>query len=125
MTRTLNRPFVRVVTTVREALSKEGFGVLTEIDVSAMFKQKLNLDFRPYVILGACNPPLAYRALSTERDLGVLLPCNVAIYSADEPGRTTVSAVDPMASLERAQLPELAPIATEVKERLQRVLAAL
>jgi uncharacterized protein (DUF302 family) len=110
---------------VKAALAKEGFGVLCEIDVTATFKQKLNQEFRPYVILGACNPPLAFRALSAEQDIGVLLPCNVAVYAAEEAGRTIVSAIDPEVSLGRVGRPDLEPLAAEVKSRLGRVLSSL
>lgn len=124
-TRTLNVPFERALPLVKEALAKEGFGVLCEIDVTGTFKRKLDQDFPPYVILGACNPPLAFRALSAERDIGVLLPCNVAVYAAEDAGRTVVSAVDPEASLGRVGRPDLEPLAAEVKTRLGRVLASL
>lgn len=125
MSRTLDLPFEQAVARVREKLPGEGFGVLTEIDVTATLKAKLNQDFRRYVILGACNPPLAFRALSAERDIGVLLPCNVVVYAADEPGKTVVCAIDPESSLGRVGRPDLAPLAAEVKSRLTRVLAAL
>ena len=126
MRRTLDVPFEQAVARVREKLPTEGFGVLTEIDVTATLKAKLNQDFRPYVILGACNPPLAFKALSAELDIGVLLPCNVVVYAADEPGKTVVCSIDPESSLGRVgDRPELAPLAAEVKARLSRVLAAL
>ena len=124
-TRTLNVPFDRGVALVKEALAKEGFGVLCEIDVTGTFKRKLNQDFRPYLILGVCNPPLAFQALTAERDIGVLLPCNVAVYAADEAGRTIVSAIDPEVSLGRVGRPDLEPLAAEVKKRLGRVLSSL
>lgn len=84
--------------------------------------RKLDADFRPYVILGACNPPLAHRALTAERDLGLLLPCNVVVYAADEPGRSVVAAMDPEAALELTGNPEVREVAKEVKARLERVL---
>lgn len=108
---------------MKEELAKEGFGILSEIDIAATLKQKLDVDFRPYVILGACNPPLAHRALTAERDLGLLLPCNVVVYAADEPGRSVIAAMDPEAALELADNPEVGEVAKEVKARLERVLS--
>jgi uncharacterized protein (DUF302 family) len=124
MSRTVHLPFEATVEKVRKALADEGFGVLSEIDVRATMKQKLQLDFPPYVILGACNPPLAHRALTLEPDIGVLLPCNVIVRS-DEPGKTVVAAVDPETSLSRVGAPDLAPVAAEVKARLTRMLGAI
>ena len=109
----------------REALRAEGFGVLTEIDVRATLKQKLDVDFRPYVILGACNPPLAHKALTAERDIGLLLPCNVIVYAADEPGRSVVAAMDPVAALALSDNDDIRPLALEVRSRLERVLTAI
>src|SRR3972149_348277 len=116
-------PYERAVERAREELGKEGFGVLTEIDVKATLKKKLDVEFRPYVILGACNPPLAHRALSAERDIGLLLPCNVIVYAGDEPGRSVVAALDPGVRLRGAGTPALEPLAQEVRARLERVLA--
>ncbi len=110
---------------VREALKAEGFGVLTEIDVKATLKEKLDVDFRPYRILGACNPPLAHQALTAERDIGLLLPCNVVVYEGDEPGTTVVAAVDPVVQLGVTGREELEPLAREVRARMERVLEAL
>lgn len=107
---------------IREALAGEGFGVLTEIDVRDTFKQRLDVDFRPYVILGACNPPLAHRALSLEPELGLLLPCNVVVYAGDEPETTTVAAINPVVQLGVTGNPALEPLAEEVHERLRRAL---
>jgi uncharacterized protein (DUF302 family) len=109
----------------REELSKEGFGILSEIDMAATLKNKLDVDFRRYVILGACNPPLAHRALTAERDIGLLLPCNVIVYAADEDGQSVVSAMDPEAALELTGNEEVREVARDVKARLQRVLEAV
>ena len=106
-----------------DVLATEGFGVLTEIDVAATLKKKLGADFRRYKILGACNPVLAQRALGIELDIGVMLPCNVIVYERDD-GKATVVAIDPMATI-AAQDPNLVPVATEVRARLGRVVAAL
>jgi uncharacterized protein (DUF302 family) len=106
------------------ALKTEGFGVLTTIDVKQTIKQKLDKDFRKYTILGACNPPIAYRALTAETELGLLLPCNVIVYETD-PGRSVISAIAPLVSMSRAGNPELAPLGAEVDAKLRRVLAAL
>lgn len=125
MTTTLNLPYEQAVERTREALAAEGFGVLSEIDVKATLKKKLDAEFRPYVILGACNPPLAHKALTAERDIGVLLPCNVVVYAADEPGRSVVAAVDPEVSMSRVGNEALRPLAADVKSRLSRVIEAL
>jgi uncharacterized protein (DUF302 family) len=119
---TVDMEYARAVERTKEELAKEGFGVLSEIDIAATLKKKLDADFRPYVILGACNPPLAHRALTAERDLGLLLPCNVVVYAADEPGRSVVAAMDPEAALELTGNPEVREVAKEVKARLERVL---
>lgn len=107
----------------REALGREGFGVLTEIDVSATLKKKLDVDFRPYVILGACNPSLAHRALSAERDIGLLLPCNVIVYAGETPGTSTVAAMDPVEALRLTGRTDIAELSQEVRARLERALA--
>ncbi len=112
-----------VLARTREALAAEGFGVLTEIDVQATMKAKIDVDIEPYVILGACIPSLAYQALQAEPELGVLLPCNVVVYRAD--GRTRVSAVDAEQMLGMVGNPDLMPVATEVAARLDRVLGAI
>jgi uncharacterized protein (DUF302 family) len=122
---TVPLPYERAVDRTREELAKEGFGVLTEIDVRATLKKKLGVDFRPYVILGACNPPLAHQALSAERDIGLLLPCNVIVYADDEPGMSTVSVLDPVEALSLSGNQEIAPLAGDVRSRLERVVRAL
>ncbi len=103
-----------------DLLKGEGFGVLTQIDVKDTLKQKLGVDFRRYRILGACNPPLAHRALTAELEIGVMLPCNVIVYEGDD-GRAVVTAVDPMQTVASAS-EQLTPIAAEVRDRLGRVL---
>lgn len=104
-----------------EALGTEGFGILTEIDVKATLKQKLDIDFRPYVILGACNPPLAHQALEGEPFIGLLLPCNVVVMERDE-GGSAVCAVHPGEMFKIVENREMEPLAAEVEERLRRVL---
>jgi uncharacterized protein (DUF302 family) len=109
----------------RAALKEQGFGVLTEIDVKRTLKEKLNAEFRPYTILGACNPPLAYRALSADLGIGLLLPCNVVIYDNGD-GTSTVEVMDPEAALGLVgSAPEVAAVAREAKAGLQRALAAI
>jgi uncharacterized protein (DUF302 family) len=112
--------FADAVGRVRAELQAEGFGVLCEIDVQATLRQKLGVEGDPYLILGACNPPLAQQALQAEADLGVLLPCNVVVYRRG--GETRISAVDPERMLSIVDNPELAPIAAEVKEHLRAVV---
>jgi uncharacterized protein (DUF302 family) len=109
---------------ITEALKAEGFGVLTTIDVQATLKQKLGADMPPYTILGACNPPLAHRALTAELEIGLLLPCNVIVY-VDTGGQTTVSAIDPEAQFMIVGRAELAELAQEVRARLRRALEHL
>lgn len=117
--------FERAIERVKEALAAEGFGILCEIDVAATMKKKLDVDFRPYVILGACNPPLAHRALTAERDIGLLLPCNIIVYADDAPGRSVIMAMDPIVALGVTGNTSLQPVAEEVKSRLIRALAAV
>jgi uncharacterized protein (DUF302 family) len=114
--------YERAVARAREELAKEGFGVLTEIDVRQTLKAKLDVDFRPYVILGACNPPLAHRALSAEVDVGLLLPCNVIIYQGDSPDTSVVAAIDPVEQLGITGRSDMESLAGEVRARLDRVL---
>jgi uncharacterized protein (DUF302 family) len=113
-------PFAETVERVRAELKEEGFGVLCEIDVRATLKEKLGVEGEPYLILGACNPPLAPRALQAEPDLGVLLPCNVVVYERD--GRTVVSAVDAERMLSIVDNDELADVAADVRRRLAAVV---
>lgn len=126
--RTLAVGFDEAIIRVTEALKAEGFGVLTTIDVRATMKTKLDVEFPPYTILGACNPPLAHRALSMDPDVGLLLPCNVvvrALPAQDGELRTRVEAVDPESMLAVASSAELAAVAHEARARLERVIAAL
>jgi uncharacterized protein (DUF302 family) len=120
----LNADFQTALERVTAALKAEGFGVLTEIDVQETLKKKLNVDFRPYKILGACNPALAYRALSTAPEVGLLLPCNVVVSKIDT-DLTEVSLVDPVAMLGVLAYADLKPVAEEAAERLDRVAVGL
>jgi uncharacterized protein (DUF302 family) len=124
ISRTVSLSFDEADQRVRDALQDEGFGVLTEIDVSATLKTKLDVDFPRYSILGACNPPLAYQALQAEPDVGLLLPCNVVVRALPD-GRTVVEALDPVKQLSIAEAPALAALAEEVRERMQRVIDAI
>ena len=120
----INLPYEEAVPKVVEALKTEGFGVLTEIDVKATMKKKLDADFRKYVILGACNPNLAHQALQTELELGLLLPCNVIVYEEAE-NQSVISVIDPMSMVGVTENPELQPIVDEASERLTRALDSL
>ncbi len=122
--RTLDMPFETAITHVNEALKQEGFGVLTEIDVQATLKKKLDVDFRPYRILGACNPPLAHRALQAEPHIGLMLPCNVVVQDAGD-GKVTVSAIDPIASMASVHNDSLGEVAVQVRAKLQHVIDSL
>ncbi|MCZ2126872.1 MAG: DUF302 domain-containing protein [Anaerolineales bacterium] len=123
-TKVVDLSFDTAIERVTEELKKEGFGILTEIDVTATLKKKLDVDFRPYRILGACNPPFAHRALSAEAHIGALLPCNVIVQDAGE-GKTEVSAVNPLASMSNVENAALTPIAEEVEVKLKRVIENL
>ena len=116
----ISLPFPDALNAARDALKSEGFGVLCDIDVQKTMKEKLGVERAPYVILGACNPPLAHRALEAEPDLGLLLPCNVVVYETD--GGTVVEAMDPEPVLALVGNPDLAPVAKEVRARLERVI---
>lgn len=116
--------FQDAITRATEALKEEGFGILTEIDVKATMKKKLDRDFRNYHILGACNPMMAWQALHAEERIGTMLPCNVIVQQRDN-GDVEVAAVDPVASMQAVDNPELASVAADVGERLRRVIDAL
>ncbi len=116
--------FEDVVLKVTDALKKEGFGVLTDIDVKATLKKKLDVDFRKYRILGACNPPFAYKALQAEDKIGMMLPCNVIVQEAAD-NRIEVAAVDPIASMQAIKNPDLRDIADQVQKKLKKVIDSL
>ena len=121
----VDAPYEDAVAKITEALKAEGFGVLTTIDVRQTLKQKLDADFRKYVILGACNPPLAHRALSAELEIGLLLPCNVVVYER-EPGKSTVAAMAPLPTMGMVvQNDALQGVAIEADARLRRALLAV
>jgi uncharacterized protein (DUF302 family) len=122
--KTINESFNSAIKKVTEALKAEGFGILTVIDLKETLKKKLDVDFYNYTILGACNPPFAYKALQVEDKIGTMLPCNV-IVQEKIPGQVEVSAVDPAASLQAIENKELADIATEIGARLQKVIEKL
>lgn len=120
----LDMPVEQAVQRVTEALATKGFGILTTIDIAATLKRKLDVDFRPYVILGACNPPFAFKALTSEDKIGTMLPCNVIVQEVGS-GKSEVAAVDPAASMQAIENPELATIAGEVRELLKGIIAGL
>ncbi|HXZ49416.1 MAG TPA: DUF302 domain-containing protein [Usitatibacter sp.] len=122
--KTVRSSYDETIRKATDALAREGFGVLTTIDVAATLKKKLGQDMRPYVILGACNPQFAHRALEAEPEIGTLLPCNVVVREQGD-GTTRVDIMDPKAVLKLTERPEIAPIAGEVRQRLERVLEAL
>lgn len=120
----LNTDMANAEAKLTEALKAEGFGILTEIDVKATFKKKLDIDFQPYKILGACNPKLAHRALTASSEAGLLLPCNVTVSQVAE-NQTQVSIIDPIAMMQVIEHPELKAVADEAREKLERVLNSL
>ena len=120
---TLNMPYEAALEKVTAALKVEGFGVLTSIDVKETMKKKLDVDFRKYTILGACNPPLAHRALTARPDVGLLLPCNVIVY--EQGNGTVVNIIDPMSMTDFIQDPALDSVAEEARQRLKRVAEAI
>jgi uncharacterized protein (DUF302 family) len=121
---TLKVSFDEAVARVKDELKKEGFGILTEIDVQETLKKKLNVDFRKYRILGACNPPFAYQALQAEDKIGTMLPCNVIVQELAQ-GNVEVAAIDPIASMQAIKNPKLQGIAEQVQAKLKRVIESL
>ena len=121
--KTLNTSFDEAIQRVTEALQKEGFGILTEIDVKATLKKKLDVDFHPYQILGACNPPMAYEALKAEELIGTMLPCNVVVQEKED--GVHISAVDPAASMMAVKNDKLAQVAETVRNKLKNVIESL
>ncbi len=122
--KTLDLSFDEAITRVTDELKKEGFGVLTEIDVKATLKKKLDVDFRNYRILGACNPPFAYKALQAEPQIGLMLPCNVIVQESGN-GQIVVSAINPQASMQAVENETLGEIAGQVKAKLQKVIESV
>ena len=117
-TKELNKPYEAVIEAVTEALKKEGFGILTEIDIKKKMKEKLGIEFRKYVILGACNPANAYKALQVEENIGLMLPCNVIVYEKD--GRTVLSVIRPAIAMQIIENAELKKTAEVVEDQLKR-----
>jgi uncharacterized protein (DUF302 family) len=124
LSKMLTCSFDEAVTRATEALKKEGFGILTDIDVRATFKKKIDVDYPSYRILGACNPALAYEALQLENKVGTMLPCNVVVRDAGN-GQTEVAAIDPVASMQAIDNPALKQAATQVRTKLEKVIATL
>ena len=122
--KTVNFSYENAINKVTEELKKEGFGVLTEIDVKETLKKKLDVDFRKYKILGACNPPLAYKALSTEENIGVMLPCNVIVQESPD-GSVRVSAINPMVAMQSVGNEKLNEVASQVSSKLKKVIDSL
>jgi len=119
----LNMPFKRAIEMVTEELKKEGFGILTQIDVKEKFKEKLNIDFKKYVILGACNPPSAYKAIKAEETIGLMLPCNVIVYEKDD--KTVVGIIKPSTAMSMIENEKLKVVAQNVEEKLKKVYESL
>jgi uncharacterized protein (DUF302 family) len=124
LSKTLQTPFDAAVERVTDELKKEGFGVLTEIDMQGTMKKKLDVDIQKYKILGACNPPLAYQAIQAEDKIGLMLPCNVIVQEVAG-GGTEVAAIDPVASMQAVDNPQLAQVGERVREKLKRVIESL
>lgn len=122
--KTLDMSFDDAISKVTEELKKEGFGILTDIDVKETLKKKLDVDFKKYRILGACNPPFAYKALQAESRIGTMLPCNVIVQETEQ-GKIEVSAIDPIASMQAIENPGLRDIAVQVRNKLKKVIESL
>ncbi|MDH3650894.1 MAG: DUF302 domain-containing protein [Saprospiraceae bacterium] len=122
--KSINETFGRAVERVTEALKEEGFGILTEIDIQTTMKKKLNVDFRPYKILGACNPPFAYKALLAENKIGTMLPCNVIVQEINE-GEVEIAAIDPAASMQAVENESLVEVAEVIRGKLKSVVENL
>ncbi|WP_163324210.1 DUF302 domain-containing protein [Draconibacterium mangrovi] len=122
---TIETDFDSAVEKVKEELKKEGFGVLSEIDIHEKLKEKLDVDFRKYKILGACNPPNAFEALKAEEHIGLMLPCNVVVQESSQPGKIMVSAIDPVASMMAVDNSSIEPIAHLIKDKLARAIEQL
>ena len=122
-TKELNIPYRKVIELVRDSLEKEGFGVLTEIDVQKKMKEKLGIDMKKYIILGACNPPNAYKAILTEENIGLMLPCNVIVYEKD--GKTTLSFIRPTVAMQMVDNAELQKVSEEVEGKLKKAFEAV
>ncbi len=120
----LNVPFDEAIDRITEALKSEGFGVLSSIPIDEKLREKLGIDFRKYTILGACNPPLAYKALMAENKIGTMLPCNVIVQETED-GETEVAAIDPVVSMQGVGNPSLAELGNEVREKLTRVIQSV
>ena len=120
----LNISFDEAIEKVTEELKKEGFGILTEIDVKETLKKKLDVDFKPYKILGACNPPFAHKALQAEEQIGLMLPCNVIVFVNDA-GKTIVAAIDPLASMQAVKNDTLGKVAETIQSKLKKVISNL
>jgi len=122
--KTINMPFDEAIEHTTSVLKENGFGVLTTIDIKTALKEKIDVEFRPYTILGACNPGFAHKALQAEPHIGTMLPCNVIVQDARN-GKVEVSAVDPMASMQAIENPDLGTIASQVRDMLQKVIAEI
>jgi uncharacterized protein (DUF302 family) len=122
-TKSIDKPFEVVVEKIKQELQKEGFGVLTSIDLREKFKEKLGIDFHKYVILGACNPPFAHKAVTIEKDIGLMLPCNVVVYEKD--GKTVVSIIKPTVAMSAIENEKLLDVAQSVEQKLKKVFESI